>query len=182
MSLRSRRTAALMLLSVSLAALAQPHPPKLIDVHVHYNGEPGFLDKLLVKLNALDGLAVLLTTANGMPEASTFIREHPDRFIGFGDIKLDDADVLNQIDRFHQAGFRGLGEITSGLKNYDDRAYWPIYERADKYHMLLLFHTGVVNRPQPEQSADISFDRMRVTRLDLIARHWPGLTIIGAHL
>ena len=182
MSLRSRRTAALMLLSVSLAALAQPHPPKLIDVHVHYNGEPGFLDKLLVKLNALDGLAVLLTTANGMPEASTFIREHPDRFIGFGDIKLDDADVLNQIDRFHQAGFRGLGEITSSLKNYDDRAYWPIYERADKYHMLLLFHTGVVNRPQPEQSADISFDRMRVTRLDLIARHWPGLTIIGAHL
>jgi predicted TIM-barrel fold metal-dependent hydrolase len=48
--------------------------------------------------------------------------------------------------------------------------------------MLLLFHTGIVNRLHPEQPADISFDRSRVTRLDLIARHWPSLTIIGAHM
>jgi uncharacterized protein len=48
--------------------------------------------------------------------------------------------------------------------------------------MILLFHTGIVNRLHPEQPANISFDRSRVTRLDLIARHWPRLTIIGAHL
>jgi predicted TIM-barrel fold metal-dependent hydrolase len=102
--------------------------------------------------------------------------------IGFGDIKLDDPNVLQEIDRFHAAGFRGLGEITSTLKAYDDPAYWPIYDRADKYHMILLFHTGIVNRLHPEQPADISFERSRVTRLDLIARHWPKLTVIGAHL
>lgn len=167
---------------VPVFALAQQHPPKLIDVHVHYDGEPGVLQKLLDKLNAADGLALLLTTPKGLPEASEFIRQHPDRFIGFGDVKLDDPDVLNQIDRFHQAGFRGLGEITSTRKNYDDKAYWPIYDRAEKYHMLLLFHTGIVNRLHPEQPADISFDRSRATRLDLIARHWPKLTIIGAHM
>ena len=65
MSLRSRRTAALMLLSDPLAALAQPHPPKLIDVHVHYNGEPGVLEKLLVKLNALDGLGDFANNSKG---------------------------------------------------------------------------------------------------------------------
>jgi hypothetical protein len=48
--------------------------------------------------------------------------------------------------------------------------------------MILLFHTGIVNRLHPEEPANISFDRSRVTRLDLIARHWPRLTIIGAHL
>ena len=170
------------LFSASLSALAQSHPPKLIDVHVHYNGEPGFLEKLLDKLNATDGLAFLLTTPNGFPQATTFIKEHPDRLIGFGDIKLDDPDVLSEIDRFHEAGFRGLGEITSTLKSYDDRAYWPIYDRANKYHMILLFHTGIVNRLHPEVPADISFDRSRVTTLDLIARHWPKLIIIGAHL
>ena len=54
--------------------------------------------------------------------------------------------MLQEIDRFHAAGFRGLGEITTTLKAYDDLAYWPIYDRANKYHMILLFHTGIVNR------------------------------------
>jgi uncharacterized protein len=178
----SPRLCALVLLLAPLSVLAQTHVPKLIDVHIHYDGEPGVLESLLDKLNVADGLAFLLTTPNGFPHATRFIHEHPDRFIGFGDIKLDDPNVLQEIDRFHAAGFRGLGEISSTLRAYDDRAYWPIYDRADKYHMILLFHTGIVNRLHPEQPADISFDRSRVTRLDLIARHWPKLTIIGAHL
>jgi hypothetical protein len=178
----SRWLCALVLLLAPLSVLAQTHVPKLIDVHVHYDGEPGVLERLLDKLNGADGLAFLLTTPNGFPHATRFIHEHPDRFIGFGDIKLDDPNVLQEIDRFHAAGFRGLGEISSTLRAYDDRAYWPIYDRAERYHMILLFHTGIVNRLHPEQPADISFDRSRVTRLDLIARHWPKLTTIGAHL
>jgi len=178
----SKWVAVLGLLSVSLSALAQSHPPKIIDVHFHYNGEPGVLEKQLVKLNAIDGMAFLLTTPKGFAQATKFIHQYPNRFIGFGDIKLDDPNVLQQIDRFHAAGYRGLGEISSTLKNYDDRSYWPIYDRANRYHMILLFHTGIVNRVHPEQPADISFDRIRVTRLDLIARHWPGLIIIGAHM
>jgi hypothetical protein len=175
-------TALLILLSVSLTMVAQTTPPKLIDVHEHYNGEPGVLEKLLAKLDAADGIGILLTTPKGFPEASKFIKEHSNRFIGFADIKLDDADVLQEIDRFHDAGFRGLGEISSTLKNYDDRSYWPIYDRAAKYHMILLFHTGAVARQNPAQPADISFDRMRAARLDLIARRWPNTIIIGAHL
>ncbi|MGA2634109.1 MAG: amidohydrolase family protein [Terracidiphilus sp.] len=174
--------AILFLLSASFACLAQAVQPKLIDVHEHFDGEHGVLDRLLVKLNAAEGIGFLLVTPKGFPEASKFIHEHPNRFIGFGDIELDDPDVLNEIDRFHQAGFRGLGEITSSLKNYDDPAYWPIYDRAAKYHMILLFHTGIVARPRPDEPANISFDRMRPTRLDLIARHWPKTIIIGAHL
>jgi hypothetical protein len=182
MKQHSKWVALLALFSASLSLLAQSGPPKLIDVHVHYNGEAGVLEKLLYKLNATDGLAFLLTTPKAFPEARKFIQQHPDRFIGFGDVNLDDPDVLNQIDRFHQAGFRGLGEITSTQKNYDDPAYWPIYDRATKYHMILLFHTGIVNRLHPEQPANISFDRSRATRLDLIARHWPKLIVIGAHM
>lgn len=158
------------------------HAPKLIDVHFHYDGEPGVLQKMLVKLNKLDGLVFLLTTPRALPEAEAFIRQHPNRFIGFGDINLDDPNALELIDRFHAAGFRGLGEISSSLKNYDDPSYWPIYERAQKYHMILLFHTGIVLREHPEVPENISFDRMRITRLDLIARHFPGLVVIGAHM
>ena len=145
----SRWMATVALLASALAAVAQMAPPKLIDVHEHFNGEPGVLDKMLAKLEAADGIGFLLVTPKGFPEASKFIHEHPDHFIGFGDIKLDDPDVLNEIDRFHQAGFRGMGEITSSQKNYDDRSYWPIYDRAAKYHMILLFHTGAVARNNP---------------------------------
>jgi hypothetical protein len=48
--------------------------------------------------------------------------------------------------------------------------------------MILLFHTGAVARNNPTEPSDVSFDRMRATRLDLIARHWPHTIVIGAHL
>jgi uncharacterized protein len=175
-------SATLALIAASFPLLAQSPAPKLIDVHEHFDGEPGVLEQLLTKLNAVDGMGILLTTRKGLPEASEFIRRHPERFIGFGDVKLDDPEVLDRIDQFHKAGFRGLGEITSTQRDYDDRAYWPIYERAAKYHMILLFHTGAVARQNPNEPSDVSFERMRATRLDLIARHWPQTIIIGAHM
>ncbi|WP_083811936.1 amidohydrolase family protein [Terriglobus saanensis] len=182
--MRPTRRRAMLLLSLfaALSVRAQTVAPKLIDVHFHYNGEPNVLGTLLEKLNQADGLAVLLITPKGLPEASKFIQAHPNRFVGFGDVNLDDPDIMNQMERFHLAGMLGLGEITRTLKNYDDPIYWPIYERANKYHMILLFHTGIVNRLHPEVAEDVSFDRSRITRLDLIARRWPKLILIGAHL
>src|SRR5205823_15020834 len=87
------------------------HQPKVVDAHMHYNGEAGFLDKLLAKLDAVDGVAFLLTTPQALESAKAAVARHPDRLIGFGDIKLDDPELLDLVDRFHGAGFRGLGEI-----------------------------------------------------------------------
>lgn len=171
------------LLSASAATTAAlSAPPRLIDVHLHFNGEPGVLDQMLAKLKAADGIGILLVTPMGFPEATKFIHEYPGHFIGFADIKLDDPNVLNEIDRYYAAGYRGIGEISSTEKNYDDSSYWPIYDRAAKYSMILLFHTGAVNRMTPDEPENVSFDRMRATRLDLIARHWPRTIVIGAHL
>jgi hypothetical protein len=173
---------AVLLAVASWSVSAQDHQPKLIDTMVHYNGEPGVLQTMLEKMDKVDGLAILCVTKKGLPEARQFIQQHPNRFIGFGDVNLDDRDILQQVDRLHRDGFLGLGEISSTKRNYDDRAYWPIYERAQEYHMILHFHTGVVLREDPEQAQDVSFDRMRASRLDLIARRFPRLIIIGAHL
>jgi len=182
-----RVIAALLVFGLSSYAslLSQTDAPHLVDGHVHYNGDPAFLEKLAAKLEAVDGVAFLLTTPKDLPSLQTFRSQHPalaHRIIGSGDIKLDDPRALEQIDRFHAAGFRGLGEFTSPLKNYDDRSYWPIYERAEQYGMIVLFHTGIVMRPDPSIPADISVDRMRITTLDGIARRFPKLTVIGAHM
>jgi predicted TIM-barrel fold metal-dependent hydrolase len=157
-------------------------PPRLIDAHLHHNGDPAFLDKVVAKLGSVDGLAFILTTPKDLGSVQAYVAQYPRRLAGFADIKLDDPQALELVDRFHAAGFRGLGEFSGPLKNYDDKSYWPIYKRAEQYGMILLFHTGIVNRPEPSIPADISVDRMRPTTLDNIARQFPKLTIIGAHL
>jgi len=154
----------------------------MVDVHVHYNGDKAFLQQMLERLEKHDGMAFILTPPQNLQDVRSFIKDHPRRFAGLGSIKLDDPQAVALVDRFHAAGFRGLGEMSGPLKNYDDKSYWPIYERAEKYGMILLFHSGIVMRPNPEVPADISVDRMRPTTLDNIARRFPKLTIIGAHL
>jgi predicted TIM-barrel fold metal-dependent hydrolase len=168
---------------VCLATLeAQTPPPKVIDVHLHHNGDPAFLEKLVAKLDSVDGLAFLLTPPKDLDSVKGFIARHPNRLMGLGDIPLDDPNATELVDRFHAAGFRGLGELSGPLKNYDDRSYWPIYERAEKYRMILLFHTGILARDNPDVPSDVSVDRIRSITLDGIARRFPKLTIIGAHL
>lgn len=173
--------AALVLLSSSLLS-AQPQRPKIIDAHVHHNGDPAFLAKLTEKLAAIDGQALLITAQKDLVSVSSFIGSNPGRLIGLGQLSLDDPDAVAIVDRFHAAGFRGLGELTGPLYPFDDRRYWPIYERAEKHGMIILFHTGIVNRTRPDFSSDVSSDRMRITTLDLIARKFPKLTLIAAHL
>jgi uncharacterized protein len=167
---------------VPLSALAQAPMPRVVDAHLHHNGDPAFLEKLLAKLDSVDGLALLITAPKDLESVRAFIAKHPNRLMGMGEIKLDDPLALEQVDRFHAAGFRGLGEFSGPLKNYDDRSYWPIYERAENYGMILLFHTGIVNREDPSIPTDISVDRMRPTTLDAIVRRFPKLNVIGAHL
>jgi len=181
--LQSHSWRGLTLLVISLnLGWCEAAAPKLIDCHVHHNGSPEFLNQLTAKLESAQGMAMLITAPKDLPSVTAFMREHPGRLVGLGEIALDAPDALALVDRFHSAGFRGLGEITKPKYAYDDRRYWPIYERAEKYGMIILFHTGIVNRSNPEIPADVSSDRMRVTTLDLIGRRFPKLTIIGAHL
>jgi hypothetical protein len=165
-----------------VSAGAQPGPPRIIDCHVHYNGDPQFLHKLLAKLDSVDGLAFLLVPPPDLATAKPIVDSAPGRLVGFGSIDLDDPRALELVDEFHGAGFRGLGELEFPLKNFYDPSYWPIYERAEKYGMIILFHTGIVLRNNPKIAVDVSVDRMRVTALDGIARRFPGITLIGAHL
>lgn len=183
MKSRLRHVLIAILLLIGAGSLrGQSFPPTIIDVHVHYDGDPAFLEKLVAKLDSVEGLALVLTLPKDLESVKAAIANHPNRLMGLGDISLDDPLALDLVERFHAAGFRGLGEILGPLKNYDDRSYWPIYERAEKYHMILLFHTGILMRSTPDVPADVSVDRMRPTTLDGVARRFPRLTIIGAHL
>jgi uncharacterized protein len=169
------------------ASNAQTTAPRIVDTLVHYKltndqGDPGFLDELVAKLDSVNGVAIISTTPEDLGTLVAFIKQHPNRLKCQGRLSLDDPAAVDLVDLFHAAGCVGLGEILGPLKNFDDRSYWPIYARAEQYGMILHFHTGIVNRLTPEVPSDVSVDRMRATALDGIARRFPKLTIIGAHM
>ena len=89
---------------------AEPRRPKLIDAHVHHNGDPAFLAKFHEKLEAVDGQALLITAEKDVPSVKAFIAAHPNRFFGIGQMSLDHPDAIKLIDAFHNAGFRGFAE------------------------------------------------------------------------
>jgi uncharacterized protein len=156
--------------------------PRIIDEHVHYNGDPAFLEKLVAKLDSLAGMACLLVPPANMDTAVPFIRAHPNRLVGYAEIDMDSEHAIEDIDVANENGFRGIGELEYVRHGYDDPVYFPIYKRAEHYRMIMLFHTGIVNREYPGVSTDISSFRMRVAGLDLIARMFPKSAVIGAHM
>lgn len=106
--------------------------------------------------------------------------KHPDKIIGFAYVRLG-RDNPEMVDKFYAAGFKGI-KVINPLSNYDDKEYYPIYARAEKYKMPILFHTGIVVRTDSDKEYDVSSARQMPVYLDTIARAFPGLTIIGAHL
>jgi hypothetical protein len=126
-------------------------------------------------------MAFLLTRPQDLQSAKKAIDKYPQRLVGICALDLDEPQAAETVDLFHDAGFRGLGELENPRKNFNEPSYWPVYERAEKYGMIVLFHTGIVNRMHPEIPTNVNVERMQVTRLDLIARSFPNINVIGAH-
>ena len=92
-----------------------------------------------------------------------------------------DTDKPEAVRRYAGSGFRGL-KFISPLRNYDDDAYMPIYEMAAGCNLPCLFHTGFVGTFATDREHRVSSARMRPVYLETIARRFPSLTIVGAHL
>jgi len=123
------------------------------------------------------------------------LRKHPDVVVGFGYVALGRGDSSRTVEQLHRRGFKGL-KVIIPKSDYDDKAYWPIYRKAEQLRMPILFHTGVMARTEdiaahyqhvPEVAAidhrtcDISSRRMMPETLDAIARAFPDLKLIMAH-
>jgi len=158
----------------------------VIDIHAHYARQPDFISRLLAEMDRLGIDKVCLFTAGeGFDmEPNEKVREafdaHPERIIGFGFIQLG-ADPPELADEFHSQGFRGI-KLHNPYSAYDDKAHYPIYERAEKHGLPVLFHTGISMRTPADRRRDVNSDRMRPIRVDAVARAFPELNLILAHL
>lgn len=150
----------------------------VIDAHVHLNPREGYVKDLLAECDRLrmDQVALI-----GPPQPlRRAMDEAPDRIIGLAMIRLGyDEPVV--VDELKAMGFHGL-KIINPRWNYDDERNFPIYNRAQAYGMPILFHLGIVARRDIDYALDKNSNRMRPIYLDYIARTFPDLNIVGAHL
>jgi len=155
---------------------------RIVDMHVHFDEKkPGFLDDLLRLADRMNLTACLLTPFAHRRVVADAAKQHPRQIVPFGFVDLDAPDVVRQVEELHSLGFRGLGELEFVKKPYNDPSYFPVYELANRYGWLVLFHTGIVLRKNFDEPEDVASGRMRPIHLEEIARRFPKITVVGAH-
>lgn len=102
---------------------------------------------------------------------------HPEHIVVFAYVDID-RDPLEDILKYKDQGFSGL-KIIQTDEPYDHDKYLKYYEQASKAQMPILFHTGFLGlRP----GRYVRCDRYRPITLDTIARYYPDLRMICAHI
>lgn len=160
----------------------RPRPPRrfIIDSHQHYRDAPDYIEQLVKTYRPRNAMACVLTPMLGFDVVKKAATDYPDTIIPYGFISVDDPKALSEIQKFADAGFKGI-KMHRPRNNWDDFAYFQIYEKLQQLKLVALFHTGIVagTSDEPEPS---SMARMRPSFLHTIARSFPNLVIQGAHL
>lgn len=154
---------------------------RIVDIHMHYEDKPGFIDDFLRSTEHLNVTGCMLTPFEHRKVVAEAAKKYPTRIIPMGYVVLDAPDVTKQVRELHDLGYRGLGELEFPKKTYVDPSYMPIYELANQYNWVVLFHTGIVLRAKFTEPEDVASYRMSSQYLEEIARRFPKLTVIGAH-
>ncbi len=173
----------------------------IIDFHHHLLLEDKYEDKLVAEM---DRLGIQYTCVSGLgighgkqdhtdyakfslgslspnnDDVLQAMKKYPDRIIGLGVLDLD-KHTPGTIGELKAAGFRGL-KITRPRRNYNDDAYMPFYEEAERQNLSILFHTGMILTTCFDKEDDVDSDRMRPILLDRVARRCPNLKMVLAHL
>ena len=182
-----REKVALTLLGLLICCVVAPgtlaqNAPRYVDANIHYDDRANFFEDLVRIYREHKAVACLSARREHFDKLAAAAKKYPDVVIPFLWIDLDDADVIAQIDRARAAGFKGL-KIHSPLKNYDDPSYFPAFAAAERYRLVALLHTGISFRPNDKvPRLKGSMARMRPMYLDTLARAFPELILIGAHL
>jgi predicted TIM-barrel fold metal-dependent hydrolase len=165
-----------------LAPDPQKASDRIVDVHVHFDEKnPNFIGDLVKVAKRLNMTACVLTPYANRKVVADAAAQYPAQIVPFGSADLDAPNVVQQLEEFHQLGYRGLGELEFVKKPYPDPSYMPVYELANKYRWVVLFHTGIVLRKNFDEPENVASYRMRAFYLEEIARRFPNITVLGAH-
>ena len=164
----------------------------IVDVHHHYVDEgyyTEYVDFPARLIDAMDRRGWAWTCLSGIgpvyrncenEDVAQAAQRFPDRIIGMGYLDVDRRKP-GYVEELKAMGMRGL-KIIGTLRRYDDDTYLHFYERAASHEMPILFHTGFLGGDPADRAQDVSSDRYRPMTLDRIARLFPDLPLIAAHM
>ncbi len=149
-------------------------PPFVIDTHTHYRATDEWEKSFLEVYTRHNAMACLLIGMKDLDRGIQFAKAHPDRVIPYAAIDIDSPDVIEDIKKVHEMGFKGLGELFAKNQwNYDDPKYEPIWTLAEELGMPVAPHTGIL--------ANGLMARMQPAYLATIASNHRKLIIHAAH-
>lgn len=176
-----RRLLAPALLSVFLyAGTLAAQAPFIIDSHIHAGSDRQWVENLVRIYRQHNAMACVLTYMDQFELIRKAAADYPDVIIPYGRVRPDDPNAIREIEKFHQAGFVGM-KFHSPEEDWDSRKYWQLYRACEDLGLVMLFHTGVSNRPIVDRPNLGSSIRMRPGYLETIARLCPKAIIQGAH-
>src|SRR5256886_10828119 len=117
---------------------------RIVDMHVHFDEKnPNFVGDLVKVCERLNMTACVLTPYSNRKVIADAAKQYPARIVPFGFVDLDAPDVVKQVEELHALNYRGLGELEVVKKPFTDASYMPVYELANRYGWVVLFHTGI---------------------------------------
>jgi predicted TIM-barrel fold metal-dependent hydrolase len=156
-------------------------PDFILDSHIHCGGDQAWVDEMVTVYRRHNAMACVLTWIEDLELMVDAIRAHPDVFIGYGRVRLDDPAAVRQIEAFKKNGFVGM-KFHSPRESFDHPSYFQAYRLCEEYGLVMLFHTGISSRREFESPTWGSSARMRPIYLDTICRQFPRVVVQGAHL
>ena len=111
--------------------------------------------------------------------------EYGDRILGFASVGATRQRVgtAADVERYRDQGFVGLKFCDAGLP-YNHESLFPVYDRASELAMPVVFHAGylAIGDPAGDRRLGVADENMHVARLATVARWFPDLKIVAAHL
>lgn len=165
------------LFSITPVNCQQPNtsrPDFIIDAHIHYKNTPDWENSFVQVYTKHKAMGCVLVKMEDLEDGIRFAKEHPELVIPYAMIDISTPTVLDDIRRVQKMGFQGLGELfaTEGW-DYDDPRYDSIWILAEKFHLVLLPHTGIHSKG--------NFSGMRPAFVASIAEKHRDLAIHAAH-
>jgi len=142
---------------ISMTEYADPDHPTRLSV-----SKEEFLADL--QEAGIDKAVVLAGTGTSPEEVSRFVRQAPDRFIGFGYVNPLDHDAPEDVIRQSKdLGLFGLKlyPTTDGYRADDSKAF-RVYEVAVDLRMPVMFHHAGMPSPSDLLRVACSFPRLRI--------------------
>jgi len=157
---------------------------KKADIHCHLWRGEGALERLVEECRKHEITKVFMSSTGRQhdqyanEEVLEAAARYPELILPAAWVHLD-RETSREVEAYARAGFRGL-KVIDPLLPYNHPNYASVYAAAARMQLPILFHCGIKARVR--EGVPGRNENHRPIHLDDIARRYPGLRLVLAHI